>query len=74
MFAQVRKSALYGKTHSAYGPLRKTAFCAGECPLRRPSHVAARETLAAWHPSLWDDGNIGRVAVIRDPHGSGQVG
>jgi hypothetical protein len=25
--------------------------------------VAARETLAAWHPSLWDDENIGRVAV-----------
>ena len=28
MFAQVRKSALYGKAHSAHGPSRKGALCA----------------------------------------------
>ena len=28
MFAQVRKSTLYGKAHSAHGPSRKGALCA----------------------------------------------
>ena len=61
MFAQVRKSALYGKAHSAQTPSRKSAFCVRDVTKKhildgRRDHgdAAKRRTLRNSTPSTRD--------------------